>query len=48
MKVNMSVLNWLNKARMNQSSGKVPIYVRVTVQGKRAELSTGKSILPEQ
>jgi site-specific recombinase XerD len=48
MKVNMSVLNWLNKARMNQSSGKVPIYVRVTVQGKRAEISTGKSILPEQ
>jgi site-specific recombinase XerD len=33
---------------MHQNSGKVPIYVRVTVQGKRAELSTGKSILPEQ
>ncbi|MDZ7605138.1 MAG: site-specific integrase [Cyclobacteriaceae bacterium] len=33
---------------MHQNTGKAPIYVRVTVQGKRAELSTGKSILPEQ
>jgi len=45
MKVNqsMSILFWLFKAKTG-SDGKSPIYCRITIEGKRAEFSTGKRI----
>jgi len=45
MKDNISILFWVNKARISQKNLKVPIYVRITINGKRAEISTGKSTL---
>ena len=41
-----SILFWLNKAKMNKQ-GLVPIWVRITVDGKRAECSTQKQIHPK-
>lgn len=41
-----SILFWLNKCKAN-SKGLAPIYVRITVDGKRAECSTSKSIKSE-
>jgi hypothetical protein len=38
-----SVLFWINRAKVNKS-GQVPIYARVTVSGKRAEIATGRYI----
>lgn len=45
MKVNqtLSILFWLFKAKKG-SDGKSPIYCRITIEGKRAEFSTGKRI----
>jgi site-specific recombinase XerD len=40
-----TVLFWLNKAKVN-SKGLAPIWIRITVDGKRAECSTQKQINP--
>lgn len=40
-----SILFWLNRSKTN-SKGLVPIWVRITVDGKRAECSIQKQILP--
>ncbi len=42
-----SVLFWANKAKTD-SNGQMPIYARVTVTGKRAEISLKKKIIPEK
>ncbi|MBY0425705.1 MAG: phage integrase SAM-like domain-containing protein, partial [Cytophagales bacterium] len=48
MKTNhtFSVLFWINKSKM--SNGQAPIYARITVNGKRAELSIKRSIAPDK
>ena len=38
-----SILFWLNKAKMNKQ-GLIPIWIRITVDGRRAECSTQKQI----
>ena len=38
-----SILFWLNRSKVNKRA-KSPIYLRITVSGVRAELSTGKWI----
>ena len=38
-----SILFWLKKAKMNKQ-GLMPIWVRITVDGERAEFSTQKQI----
>lgn len=45
MKINQntSILFWLFKAKQSED-GKSPIYCRITIEGKRAEFSTGKKI----
>ena len=43
---NFSILFWLNKDRI-QSNGEMPIYMRITIDGKRVEISSQKTILPE-
>jgi integrase/recombinase XerD len=40
-----SILFWINRAKLND--GKAPIYARVTVDGKRAEISLKRTIEPE-
>lgn len=43
-KVNsFSTLLWGNKNRINKS-GEIPIYLRITVNGKRAEISTNRFV----
>jgi len=44
MKIDYSILFWVNKSRINQISGECPVYVRITINSKRAEISTGKSV----
>jgi len=48
MKVNQntSILFWLFKAKTS-ADGKSPIYCRITIEGKRAQFSTGKRIAPD-
>lgn len=48
MKTNhtFSILFWINKSKMN--NGTAPIYVRITVNGKRVELSLKRSIVPDK
>jgi len=47
MKVNtsMSILFWLNHQKIDPT-GKAPIYCRITLDGKRTNLSTGKKVHP--
>ena len=40
-----SALFWLNKARMHNNEA--PIFLRITVNGKRAEVSMKRFIAPE-
>lgn len=47
MQNSISLLFYLKKPKVLIGS-KVPIYVRVTVAGKRAEISTGRECLPEK
>jgi site-specific recombinase XerD len=47
MGATFSVLFWLNKSKQRKTTLKMPIFVRITVNGKRAELSTGKTIAPD-
>jgi integrase len=42
-----SVLFWLNKAKANKQ-GLAPIWVRITVDGRRAECSVQKQVHPDQ
>nr|WP_294795588.1 site-specific integrase [uncultured Mucilaginibacter sp.] len=48
MKVNqeLSILFWLWKAKQT-SDGKIPIYVRITVNGLREQFSSGRKIMAE-
>ena len=41
-----STLFWLNKARIR--SNKAPIFLRITINGKRAEIFLKRSIVPAQ
>ncbi len=36
-----SVIFWINRAKANKT-GQMPIYARLTVSGKRAEIDTGR------
>ena len=45
MKTNFSLLFYLKKPK-NHQNGLVPIYLRITVNGKRAETSTGRECEP--
>ena len=47
MKDNISILFWANRARISKKTLKAPIYARITINGKRAEISTGKSVIIE-
>ncbi|MEM6844991.1 MAG: site-specific integrase [Bacteroidota bacterium] len=47
MKYSLSILFWLNKSKINQA-GETPIYARITVDGKRAEIATRERVLPEK
>ena len=48
MQHTFSVLFWLQAQKINKKSGEAPIWARVTVDGKRAEISTGKKTDPEK
>lgn len=43
----LSTLYFLKPGKVN-NQGKATIYVRISVDGKRSELSTGRKILPNQ
>ncbi len=45
MKTNFSLLFYM-KRQKNYSAGAAPIYLRITVKGKRSELATGRSLEP--
>ncbi len=47
MKTNFSLLFYLKKPK-NYQSGLVPIYLRITVNGKRSETTTGRECEPTQ
>jgi len=49
MKVNqdLSILLWLRKQRKDET-GKVPVCVRLTINGVRAQFSLGIKVLPSQ
>ena len=47
MKTNFSLLFYMKKQK-NYQSGKAPIYLRITVDGKRCEVTTGRSCDPLQ
>ncbi len=47
MKYSFSLLFWLKKARIDKN-GEAPIYGRVTVNGKRVEITTGEKANPER
>ncbi|RNL52226.1 Arm DNA-binding domain-containing protein [Pedobacter jejuensis] len=46
MKTNFSLLFYLKKPK-NYQDGPVPIYMRITVDGKRSEITSGRSCVPE-
>jgi hypothetical protein len=45
--VRVDLTFWINAHKAN-AAGKVPISLRITVHGKRAEVSTGIRCLPEE
>jgi len=47
MKFNFNLLFYLKKPK-HYTSGPVPIYMRITVEGKRAELTTGRECDPDR
>lgn len=47
MKTTFSLLFYLKKPK-DYTTGAAPIYLRITVDGKRAELAAGKECEPEQ
>jgi len=46
MKTNFSLLFYLKKQK-NYVSGNVPIYMRITVAGNRAEMATNPELRPK-
>lgn len=48
MKHTFSVLFWLQTHKTSKKTGEAPISARITVDGKRSEISTGKKVLPER
>lgn len=48
MNHSFSILFWTVINRTSKKTGEAPINARITVDGKRSELSTGKKILPEK
>ncbi|PJJ83295.1 site-specific integrase [Mucilaginibacter auburnensis] len=42
-----AILFWANKAKKDQN-GTLPVYARVTIAGKRAEISLKKKVMPEK
>ena len=47
MQHSFSILFWIQNHKKSKKTGEAPISVRITVNGKRAEISTGKKTLPE-
>ena len=47
MNATINVLFYIKRAKIN-SNGLVPIFIRITVEGKRIDKSTGKYVLPEK
>jgi len=47
MKTKITVLFYLKRAKVN-AQGLVPIFQRITINGKRIDTSTGKYILSEK
>lgn len=47
MKTNFSLLFYLKKPKIYQK-GAIPVYMRITVNGKRAELTTGRECEPSE
>jgi len=47
MKTNFSLLFYMKKQK-NYQNGDAPIYLRITVAGKRAEITTGRECEPER
>ena len=47
MKTNFSLLFYMKKQK-NYQNGAAPIYLRITVAGKRAEITTGRECEPER
>lgn len=47
MKTNFSLLFYMKKQK-NYRAGAAPIYMRITVNGKRAEVTTGRECPPER
>ncbi|MCU0440703.1 MAG: site-specific integrase [Raineya sp.] len=47
MNTNLSLLFYLKKPK-NYVKGEIPIYLRITISGKRAEVSTGRSCEPKR
>lgn len=47
MKINLSLLFYLKK-RKSYKNGPVGIYMRITVDGRRSEITTGRSCEPEK
>jgi len=47
MKQIFSLLTWINKSKHNKR-GNCPIYIRITIDGKRAEIATGKRVEPNK
>lgn len=48
MNKTLSILFYTRNTKMNPSTGEVPIYLRITVDGKRAEISLNRSIPPSR
>ncbi|MDP9047789.1 MAG: Arm DNA-binding domain-containing protein, partial [Bacteroidota bacterium] len=46
MKTNFSLLFYLKKPK-NYQEGLLPIYIRITVNGQRAELTSGRECAPD-
>lgn len=47
MKNTSSILYYIRRFRINKD-GKAPIYLRLTIQGKRAELTTNRFVIPDK
>jgi len=47
MKTNFSILFYMKKQK-NYIAGSAPIYLRITVDGKRCEIATGRECVPEK
>jgi len=48
MKTNFSLLFFMKKQRNYTAGGEIPVYLRITVNSKRAEIATGRSCEPDR